>query len=418
MKDGVHTHIFHGETELVEALNSHTAKRTSGQCANIAAAVMTHPFFMNLPKRHIREIAKDVTYVQLDKNERVVREGDTSETLYLVLNGQLSVKKWVQLTNGDKKAKKAIGREVQSTSGPGRYQVTLNVLQAGDAFGQIALLRTYIARTAVSTASGATGHAKYPSSATVIADQPSELFCISSSAFHKHLGEWMVQQRKHKVENLRMCGAWKSLSGKELTSLADTAGLRSFAPGDLLELQGMATGGLMVLVRGVCSVRRYPDPLVAQRQLVIELKQMNQKAQQQGQFHHLLRHPKWPDEDGAALRGDLAAGADACSELSQTLDKWRRAQNDMNSVTSHLHEMEAMLAEMEKEAERLKQVEVQQVDFVARKAGTGSVQPRKNKHIKKSLKKSLKKQKSLKCAQGHVRTDCWALFGACERAFT
>ena len=192
----------------------------------------------------------------------------------------------------------------------------------------------------------------------------------------------MVQQRKHKVENLRMCGAWKSLSGKELTSLADTAGLRSFAPGDLLELQGMATGGLMVLVRGVCSVRRYPDPLVAQRQLVIELKQMNQKAQQQGQFHHLLRHPKWPDEDGAALRGDLAAGADACSELGQTLDKWRRAQNDMNSVTSHLHEMEAMLAEMEKEAERLKQVEVQQADFVARKAGTGSVQPRKNKHIK------------------------------------
>lgn len=384
MKDGIHSHIFHRETDLVQALNSHAAKRTSGQCANIATVIMTHPFFMNLPKKSIQEIAKDVEYVKLDKNEHVLQEGDTSDSLFLVLNGQLSVKKWVQITSKDKNAKKSAGRKLQRSAGLGRYQATMNVLQAGDAFGHVALLKTYIARTAASALSGATGHAKYPSSATVIADQPSELFCISSSAFHKYLGEWLLQQRKRKVENLRMCGAWKSLSDIEITNLADIASLRSFAPGDLLEVQGMATGALMVLVRGMCSVRRYPDPLVAQRQLVIELKQMAQKTRQQGQFHHLLRHPKWPDADGAALRGDLAADAEASSKLSQTLDKWRRVQNDMNSATSHLQEMEAMLAEMEAEAERLNKVEAQKVCFIKRNAGTRSVLHRKNKHIKTS----------------------------------
>lgn len=56
-----------------------------------AAALGGVPIFADLPKRHLRRLARDTDELTFAPGEAVVREGDLGETLFVVLEGEGTV---------------------------------------------------------------------------------------------------------------------------------------------------------------------------------------------------------------------------------------------------------------------------------------------------------------------------------------
>lgn len=118
--------------------------------ANVSTALLRNvPLFSGLDEDQLGELARTVERKSFARNATIIRAGDPTDSLYVVISGRLKVL-----------MSDAQGREV-----------ILSILGPGEYFGEMGLLDDS------------------PRSATVMTQELCELLCISKSEFNRSLSE-------------------------------------------------------------------------------------------------------------------------------------------------------------------------------------------------------------------------------------
>eukprot|EP00937_MAST-01D_sp_MAST-1D-sp2_P000221 g221.t1 len=399
MQNGVHQQLFVCDSELEKAMDVRPERRVAAQRQKIAVVVSQHPFFRHFPQERAVAVAGAVEYVRSGVGDWIVREGERADRFYLVLSGRLLVKQWKKPDTpapANQGSKNGNSRSHQFQRPRRAYLATVNAIEAGGVFGEISLLRDYLQREGAQEGLGASadGKAAAPRSkrtaGLVVDSAQAELLCIGHEVFLEFVAPWLVSEITRKTKLLKEARIWKSWEPSLIDKLATVAQLCTFRPGDFLELQGMETGALLVLTRGVCSVRRYPDPLAEQYRAVQALRQQIQEKTTGSGFHHFLVCPTWPDRAGAALRRDMWYGHhDTLVDTAK--EKWHALEQDIDGTRQQLARMEDKLKAMELEAQKHAQLQSEVGTYVKAKANkfveseAKAGRPR-NAHVNKYVK--------------------------------
>jgi CRP/FNR family transcriptional regulator, cyclic AMP receptor protein len=174
----------------------------------MAAALRKVPLFASLAPPAIEEIVRAARRHHYERDEVVFYQGDPGDTFYVILNGQVKV-------------------SVSSSEG---QEAILVMLDAGDSFGEFALLD------------------EQPRSATIQASRPTEVLALRKDDFHRlirHSPEIAIELLKVMTKRLRdtdqlvQDAAFLDVAerlAKKLLALVDQHGRRS-ARGIELDIQ-------------------------------------------------------------------------------------------------------------------------------------------------------------------------------------
>jgi len=183
------------------------------------------PLFEGLPQADRMSLAKGATFRTFRRGERIVTQGQTGDSFFVLLKGRLSV----------------------SILSPEGREIVLSTLAAGDHFGEMALLDDA------------------PRSATVTAVEKSELAVLTRDAFFDLLkGNFVLLRGLLAAYSRRLRHANATIEG--LASL-DVKGRLARYFRDLAEERGRrAGGGWIVVVRP--SQREIADTIGSSRETV------------------------------------------------------------------------------------------------------------------------------------------------------
>lgn len=178
--------------------------------------------FGGIPDETFEKIIDAMFPKPVVQGEKLIQLGDDGDFFYIVKSGQFDI---------------FTRRQARFTVRPGQameQEQLVNVFKAdaGYAFGELALL--YNATR----------------SATIVATQPSEVWCLEREAFRRLVVQSSQEQFRANVDFLRRCDLFSKLNDEQLAALAENIGEEEFAGDEAIIEQGHRDCKMYILRKG------------------------------------------------------------------------------------------------------------------------------------------------------------------------
>ncbi|XP_013410681.1 uncharacterized protein LOC106173900 isoform X1 [Lingula anatina] len=202
--------------------------------------------FRRLQTDIMKDIIRNCEFMTCERNDIIIRQGDTGDRFYIILSGQTSI----YLNNkSDDDNNEVVEVDQQDEAEPtlpkpldrGALGIFITTLDEGKSFGEVALITEDCVRTA-----------------TVIADTKTDLLVVSRELFNRCLRAAQEQEFNAKMAFVNNCEYFCSWQPKYKRQLAMSLIRQFVAFDEKLMKQGEPVKGIYFIIRGQVKLTMEP----------------------------------------------------------------------------------------------------------------------------------------------------------------
>ena len=220
-RSGVSAEVY-GKFHKKENFVARVIQKTPEQIQRIKSSVIHSFLFGNLEPKDLEVVINAMEEKRYRKGENIITQGDNGDCLYFVEEGNLNCFKKYQDSNEPKLVKK---------------------YQAGDAFGELALL--YNA----------------PRAASITAESDEVITWVLDRETFNHIVKEAAQKKREKYENfLKNVEILSTIEPYELMQISDALKTATFKKGDYIIKEGEMGDVFYILEEGECEATKTLEP--------------------------------------------------------------------------------------------------------------------------------------------------------------